>query len=206
MQKPILILVSGASGSGKTTIAKSIISDLPINIKSAIVCQDSYYNKQAEGDVTIRARMNYDHPSSFEWPLIISQLNQLLMRQKIDMPIYDYAVHQRSDKNIIQNSVDVIVFEGLFALYDKNLRELADVKIFVDTPNDECFIRRLVRDVTERQRSMDSIINQWLTTVKPMFFEFIEPTKKHADIIIPWTNHSEIAINSMRNVILGLVK
>lgn len=206
-RKPILILVDGPSGGGKTTVATKIAQDLPTNFSCLIINQDRFYkNFKDKVDENGMVTINYDHPNSFSWPLIKKTIFSLMESKKTLMPIYNYIDHKRMDKKEIANPVDVIIFEGIYALYDEEINKLASLKIFVNTPMDECFIRRVLRDVKERGRSLESVINQWRNTVKPMYKAFIEPLKSNADIILPWNQVNLLGINIVRHGLKGIIK
>nr|WP_318031999.1 uridine kinase [Ureaplasma parvum] len=178
IKSPILILIAGASGSGKTTFANEIIARIPKNTTSAVICQDSYYISNPQLNKKERRLINYDHPTSFEWDLMRKQLNDIKKGKKIKVPIYDYKTEIRLNETIDISNIDVIVFEGIYAIYDDIINQIADLKIFIETPKDECLIRRILRDVNERNRSFESVISQWRSTVSPMYDQFVEPSKK----------------------------
>lgn len=203
--KPLVIGIAGKSGSGKTTVAYEISNSIdPKDL--AIIKFDDYYKNQDELSMNERAKTNYDHPQAFDWDLLISHLHQLINHQSIDKPVYDYINHTRSHKTEVVNPAKVIILEGIFSLLEPELRNLLDVKIFVDTDDDECIIRRIVRDTKERGRSLDSIIKQYLDNVKPMGQQFIEPTKKYADFIIPRGGGNKIAIDLVTSHVLSYIK
>lgn len=205
--KPILILVDGASGSGKTTVSSEIAQKLPKEIKHAIICQDRYYVDSSSAHNTIdRIEFNYDHPSAFRWNLMRQDIIDLLNKKAVNLPIYDYTRHETKSETDLISDIDVIILEGIYALYDEEINKLANLKIFVDTPKDECLIRRLERDVNFRGRTLTSVINQWRDTVRPMYDKFIEPLKFRADIIIPWSNHSQLALDAVSHSLLGILK
>lgn len=206
LTKPILIGIAGGTASGKTSIA-DILKDDFIETKSVrIIKEDDYYKDQSNITYEERCKTNYDHPLAFDFDLMEMQIKELLSNKCIEKPTYDYTVHNRSKESEIVEPSDVIILEGLFALYNPRIRELEDIKIFVDTDADTRFIRRLNRDIKERNRTMENIIEQYLNTVKPMHEEFIEPTKKYADVIIPNGKSNTVAIDLIRtkiNSILG---
>ncbi|MRW91317.1 uridine kinase [Duganella sp. FT80W] len=181
---PFVIGVAGGSGSGKSTVTQQILSAFGADVVS-VVMQDDYYCDQTHLTPEVRRQANYDHPEAFDWPLLIEQVHALSQGQAIDMPEYDFTIDNRSTRTIRVKPAPVIVIEGLFALFDADLRDMMSLRIFVDTAPDVRFIRRLQRDIAERGRSMDSVINQYLETVRPMHKQFIEPTKRHADVILP---------------------
>lgn len=196
-EKPIIIGITGGSGSGKTTIAHEIANQIEANDRIVIMTQDSYYKDNTDLPMSERQKINYDHPNAFDMPLLEVQLNQLLHRKSIEMPTYDFTEHTRSDKTVHINPADIIILEGILVLFNEEIRNLMDIKVYVDTDDDIRFIRRLERDMKERGRSLDSVINQYLTTVKPMYHQFIEPTKRYADIIIPEGGENNVAIDML---------
>ncbi|WP_340139393.1 uridine kinase [Lactobacillus intestinalis] len=196
-EKPIIIGITGGSGSGKTTIAHEIANQIEANDRIVIMTQDSYYKDNTGLPMSERQKINYDHPNAFDMPLLEVQLNQLLHRKSIEMPTYDFTEHTRSDKTVHINPADIIILEGILVLFNEEIRNLMDIKVYVDTDDDIRFIRRLERDMKERGRSLDSVINQYLTTVKPMYHQFIEPTKRYADIIIPEGGENNVAIDML---------
>lgn len=194
--KPIVIGVTGGSGSGKTSVSQAIFNHFPG--KSIMMLeQDSYYKDQSHLTFEKRLQTNYDHPLAFDSDLLIEHLTQLINNHSIEKPVYDYSKHTRSNEVIKQDPRDVIILEGILILEDKRLRNLMDIKIYVDTDNDIRIIRRIKRDMEERGRSLDNIINQYLTVVKKMHEQFVEPTKKYADIIIPEGGKNQVAIDLM---------
>lgn len=195
IKSPILILIAGASGSGKTTFANEIIARIPKNTTSAVICQDSYYISNPQLNKKERRLINYDHPTSFEWDLMRKQLNDIKKGKKIKVPIYDYKTEIRLNETIDISNIDVIVFEGIYAIYDDIINQIADLKIFIETPKDECLIRRILRDVNERNRSFESVISQWRSTVSPMYDQFVEPSKKNANVSVLWNEHNRVALH-----------
>ncbi|MCC5890276.1 MAG: uridine kinase [Alkalibacterium sp.] len=194
--KPIVIGVTGGSGSGKTSVSQSIYNFFPG--KSIMMLeQDSYYKNQDHLSFEERLKTNYDHPFAFDTELLISHLNELLNYESIEKPVYDYTKHTRSNETIAQMPKDVIILEGILILEDARLRDLMDIKVYVDTDDDIRIIRRIKRDIEERGRTLDNVIDQYLQVVKPMHSQFIEPTKKYADIIIPEGGRNQVAIDLM---------
>ncbi|MDM5339206.1 uridine kinase [Fictibacillus enclensis] len=196
VQKPIVIGVAGGSGSGKTTVAKEIYRQFA-DQSILIIEQDSYYRDQSDKTMDERLKTNYDHPLAFDNELLISQLNALLEFKSIEKPVYDYTAHTRSDKIIPVEPKDVIILEGILILEDERLRDLMDIKLFVDTDADVRIIRRMVRDTRDRGRTLESVIDQYTSVVRPMHNQFIEPTKRYADIIIPEGGQNRVAIDLM---------
>ena len=182
--KPFVIGVAGGSGSGKSTVTREVLASIGTE-KVTVVIQDDYYCDQSHMSPAERRKTNYDHPEAFDWPLMVQHVQALRRGESIEMPTYDFAADNRSSKTITVQPAPVIVIEGLFALFDADLRKMMSLKIFVDTAADVRFIRRLQRDMAERGRSAESVINQYLETVRPMHKQFIEPTKRHADVILP---------------------
>ncbi|APW43598.1 uridine kinase [Rhodoferax saidenbachensis] len=182
--KPFVIGVAGGSGSGKSTVTREVLASIGSEM-AAVVFQDDYYLDQSHMTPEDRRKTNYDHPDAFDWPLMAQHVRALRNGEAIEMPVYDFAADNRSSKTITVNPAPVIVVEGLFALYDAKLRSMMSLKIYVDTASDVRFIRRLQRDMAERGRSAESVINQYLETVRPMHKQFIEPTKRNADVILP---------------------
>ncbi|WP_010630272.1 uridine kinase [Sporolactobacillus vineae] len=203
-KKPIVIGVAGGSGSGKTTVTREIYRCFP-DKTIAVIQQDSYYKDQSEKPFEERLLTNYDHPLAFDTDLLIDQIKQLLEFQPIKKPVYDYTVHTRSDKIVPVEPKDVIILEGILILEDSRLRDLMDIKVFVDTDADLRIIRRLLRDTRERGRSVESVINQYLTAVRPMHLQFVEPTKRYADIIIPEGGKNTVAIDLMATKIRAVL-
>ena len=182
--KPFVIGVAGGSGSGKSTVTREVLASIGPDMV-AVVMQDDYYCDQSHLSPEARRKTNYDHPQAFDWPLMVQHVQALLQGEAIEMPTYDFALDNRASKTITIKPAPVIVIEGLFALYDAELCKMMSLKIFVDTAADVRFIRRLQRDMAERGRSADSVINQYLETVRPMHKQFIDPTKRNADVILP---------------------
>ncbi len=182
--KPFVIGVAGGSGSGKSTVTRQVLASIGPQMAS-VVFQDDYYCDQSHLSPKARRKTNYDHPQAFDWPLLVQHLQTLCRGEPIEMPTYDFSQDNRAALTTTVNPAPVIVVEGLFALYDADLRDMMSLKIFVDTAPDVRFIRRLQRDIAERGRSTESVITQYMDTVRPMHKQFIEPTKRHADVILP---------------------
>lgn len=184
MINPFIIGIAGGSGSGKSTVTRKVIEAASTE-HTAVIVQDNYYLDQSDLTFEQRVRTNYDHPHAFDWPLMIAQIDDLRNGLPIKMPLYDFTSHTRSDQVERVAPAKVIVVEGLFALYDKTLRDMMSMKIYVDTDPDIRFIRRLTRDINERGRTMANVIEQYKSTVRPMHNQFIEPTKRFSDVILP---------------------
>jgi uridine kinase len=195
-RKPVVIGVAGGSGSGKTSVTKSIYDSFKGH-SILMLEQDFYYKDQSHLPFEERLKTNYDHPLAFDNDLLIEHIHKLLNHQPIEKPVYDYALHTRSDQVINVEPQDVIILEGILVLEDERLRDLMDIKLFVDTDADLRIIRRLLRDIKERGRSIDSVIDQYIGVVRPMHNQFIEPTKRYADVIIPEGGHNHVAIDLM---------
>lgn len=194
MKRPILIGITGGTGSGKSTIAKEICSRFDKDC-IAMVEQDSYYKDQSNLTYEERVKTNYDHPDAFDTPLLVKHLKQLLDCKAIEKPIYDFEIHNRKSEKVKVMPREIIIVEGILVLQERELRNLLNVKIYVDTDADVRIIRRLLRDIKERNRTIDSVINQYLNVVRPMHLQFIEPSKRYADIIIPEGGHNKVAID-----------
>ena len=192
-KKKVLIGIAGGSASGKTSIACQI-KEMFEN-KVVIIREDDYYKDRSDITYEERTKINYDHPFAFDHDLLMKDLNSLVNGEPIEKPIYDFTVHNRSNKTERIEPCEVIIVEGLFVLEEETIRELLDIKIFVDTPADVRFIRRLLRDVKERKRDLDSVVNQYSNTVRIMHEQFVEPLKKYADLIVPEGGSNEVAID-----------
>ncbi|NIK67179.1 MULTISPECIES: uridine kinase [unclassified Paenibacillus] len=193
----LIIGIAGGTGSGKTSVARSVIERLGED-KVTFISQDNYYKDHPHLSFAEREGLNYDHPLVFDNELLIVHLNQLKSGQAAEAPIYDFANHSRfKDKTVALKPCKIIVIEGLHVLSDENLRAMLDIKVFVDTDPDVRILRRVLRDIEERGRSIQSIHDQYLKTVKPMHEAFIEPSKKYADIIIPEGGQNEVGIQML---------
>lgn len=193
-KKPVIIGVAGGSGSGKTSVTKAIQNRFK-DQSVLVIEQDYYYKDQSDVPMEERLQTNYDHPLAFDNDLLIEHIKQLLKLQPVEKPVYDYTMHTRSDNVIPIEPKDVIIIEGILILDNPRLMELMDIKVFVDTDPDLRIIRRLLRDINERGRSIDSVINQYIQTVRPAHLQFIEPTKRYADVIIPEGGQNVVAID-----------
>ncbi len=193
-KKTIIIGVTGGSGGGKTSVSREILNHFP-HSKIAMIEHDSYYKDQSHLTFEERVATNYDHPLAFDTDLMIEHIKELQAGRPVDIPIYDYTQHTRSSETYRQEPQDVFIVEGILVLEDERLRNLMDIKLFVDTDDDIRIIRRIKRDMEERGRSLDSIIEQYTSVVKPMYHQFIEPTKRYADIIVPEGGENHVAID-----------
>lgn len=204
MPQPIVIGVTGGSGSGKTSVSEQIVKNFS-GLSVMLLQQDSYYKDQSSLTFEERLNTNYDHPLAFDNDLFIEHLKQLINGDGIDIPQYNFAEHTRSTKTIHQEPRDVIIVEGILILDDKRLRNLMDIKIYVDTDDDIRLSRRILRDINERGRSVDSVIGQYIEVVKPMHHQFIEPTKRYADVIIPEGGYNQVAIDLITTKIASIL-
>ncbi len=194
LDKPIIIGISGGTGSGKTTISDNILKSIgEENI--TIIQQESYYKDQSHIKLEDRDKTNYDHPLSFDVDLLIEDLTKLKFGEAIEQPIYNFESHTREEKSLRVEPKKVILVEGILIFYEEKLRELLDIKIFVDTDSDIRLIRRILRDLKDRNRSLDSIIFQYMDTVRPAHLQFVEPTKKYADFIVPEGGHNDVVVD-----------
>ena len=191
----MVIGIAGGTGSGKTTLAKNIAKHFGSDI--SMLRHDDYYKRHDDIPLADRAKLNYDHPDAFDKELLHKHIDMLKNGQSVDSPIYDYKVHNRSDETRHVPATPVVVLEGILVFEDKELLEKLDMKIFVDTDADVRILRRITRDVKQRGRTLDSVVKQYLTTVKPMHEAFVEPSKKHADIIIPEGGKNPVAYNML---------
>jgi uridine kinase len=200
---PVVIGVAGGSGSGKTTVVSRIVDSMG-NDHVIVLEHDRYYHDHPELRLEERAALNYDHPDSLETDLMVRHVKELRSGRAVELPAYDFARHARRQTTETATPRQIIIVEGILIFADAHLRDLMDVKVFVDTDDDTRFIRRLKRDVAERGRTMDSVIEQYLNTVKPMHLEFVEPSKRYADIIIPRGGHNAVAIDMLLTLIRSL--
>ncbi len=203
--RPIIIGVTGGSGSGKTSVSRAIFDQLHGH-SLMMLQEDSYYKSQDDIPFEERTKVNYDHPNAFDTDLLIEQLEDLLSWKTIEIPVYDYAAHTRSKEVLVQEPREVIIVEGILTLNDARLRDLMDIKIFVDTDDDIRIIRRIQRDIEERGRTLQSVIDQYLETVKPMYHQFIEPSKRYADIIVPEGGENQVAIDLLVTKVRDIIR
>jgi len=205
MSRPIIIGIAGGSASGKTTIAEEIKNAFADERRVLIIRQDDYYKDQSDMPMEERLKTNYDHPFAFDNDLLLQQIHELQEGKTIEKPIYDFVAHTRSSRTETCYPCDVLILEGLFVLETKEIRDLLDIKVFVDTEADIRFIRRLVRDVKERGRTLDSVVNQYVNTVKVMHDSFVEPSKKYANLIIPEGGSNTVAIDLLITKISSII-
>jgi len=204
-KKPLVIGIAGGTGSGKSTVARAILESIPES-NVAIIEQDCYYKDQSHLPPEERVNVNYDHPLAFDTDLLIEHIEKLINGQAIEKPQYDFTVHNRKRKSLRVEPRNIIIVEGILILDVPRLRELMDIKIFVDTDADVRIIRRIERDMRERGRSLESIINQYINVVKPAHNEFCEPTKRYADIIIPEGGYNKVAVDIMVTKVKSIIE
>jgi len=200
---PVVIGVAGGSGSGKTTVVRRIVENLGPD-QVTVLEHDRYYRDRNDLRLEERAALNYDHPDALETDLLVRHIRDLKAGRSIEVPQYDLTLYARLEATETMTSRKAIIVEGILIFTDASLRELMDVKVFVDADADTRFIRRLRRDVAERGRTMDAVMEQYLGTVKPMHFEFVEPAKRYADLIIPVGGHNTVAVDMMLSLVRGL--
>ena len=196
----LIIGIAGGTGSGKTTVVNKIVKHLPSD-EVCVISQDSYYNATDDLSYEDRAKINFDHPRAIDFDLIVKQLKKLKSGKTIEQPVYSFVTHNRTKDTIKTHPRKVVIVEGILIFNNKELRDLFDIKIFVHADTDERLIRRVRRDISERGRDIDEVLNRYLDTLKPMHRQFIEPTKNFADIIIPNNKHNTVAIDLVRTVI-----
>ncbi len=204
MFRPIIIAVAGGSASGKTTVVEEILSKFDKK-DVTVIRHDDYYKDQTELTMEERIKVNYDHPLSLDNDMMYDQILQLLKGHKIYRPIYDFENHNRSSEVKEIKPTQIIILEGILIMEDKRIRDLCDIKLFVEADDDLRFIRRLIRDMKERGRSLDSVINQYLTTVKPMHYSFVKPQKRYADVIIPNDKDHKVAVDLIITKIKSII-
>jgi len=192
MNEAMIIGLAGGTGCGKTTITRRIVESFGEDV--TVLKHDSYYCARHDLTYEERTKLNYDHPDAFDTELLCEALRELKAGHPIEMPVYDYTIYDRTDRTVTVYPSRVILVEGILIFHSKELRDLMDIRIFVDTEADERILRRIVRDVKERGRTLESIISQYLTTVKPMHEAFVEPSKRYADIIIPEGGSNTVAL------------
>jgi len=191
--KPLIIGVAGGTGSGKSTVARNVAQALQTE-SVAFIDMDAYYLNFAHLPLPDRRKINWDHPETFDWELLVGQLTQLAAGESIEKPVYDFVSHTRSDRTLVVPPAHVVVVDGILLFSDARVRDLCDVKVFVDADPDIRLIRRIRRDMSKRGRPLDEILEQYVTTVQPMHLQFVEPTKRYADVIVPRGGHNAVAI------------
>lgn len=191
--KPIVFGVAGGTASGKTTIARAILEAVGAS-QIAYLPHDAYYADRSDLPFEERARLNYDHPDSLETKLLVRHIKELIVGAPVRVPVYDFTTDRRTDETIFVEPAPIILVDGILIFTKRKLRDLMDIKVYVDTDSDVRFIRRLSRDMNERGRSLDSIVQQYLETVRPMHLKFVEPSKRYADVIIPGGGQNKVAM------------
>ena len=202
--QPVIIGVAGGSGSGKTTVVQEITRDLGPDAV-AFIQHDSYYYDRSHVPPDERVSINYDHPDALETPLLVEQLRLLKSGAAIDVPVYDFTNHARTSETSTVQPRSVVILEGILILADRELRDLMDIRVFVDTDADLRILRRIDRDINERGRSLDSVVKQYLQTVRPMHLDFVEPSKRYAHVIIPEGGHNRVAVDMLLTKIRTIV-
>lgn len=203
--RPILIGVAGGTGSGKTTVTSQILERVGAE-HITYIAHDAYYRDLSHLPPRLRAKVNFDHPDALETELLIEHLKALRAGRSVEIPVYDFTTHTRTDQTRHIEAAPVIIVEGILVFVESELRKLFDVKIYIDTDADVRFIRRLRRDIGERGRSVESVCDQYLSTVRPMHLEFVEPSKRYADVIIPEGGFNEVAIEMVAARIRGMLE
>ena len=203
-QRPVFISIVGASCSGKTALANNIAKRFSDH-QVCVIAEDAYYKRQDHLSHDERISINYDHPSAFDHDLLSQHIHQLRTGQPVATPTYDYVTHNRADETISVSATPVVIVEGILLYHKPELRDLFALKLFVDTPLDICLARRVDRDVIERGRTVDSVLSQYQKTVRPMYQEFIEPSKYYADLIVPMGGNNEVALGVLDSKITSLI-
>ncbi len=203
-QKTILVGIAGASASGKSLLAETLVEELQSE-HLCVISEDSYYNDQTHMKMEERVRTNYDHPESMDHDLMLQHMQLLKDGQSVEVPLYDYTEHNRKPETRHIEPARVVIIEGILLFTNPKIREAFDLRFFMDTPLDICLIRRMKRDIISRGRDVDSVIRQYLETVRPMYLQFIEPSRQHADLIIPHGGKNRIAIDLIKTKVLDLI-
>lgn len=203
--KTLLIGISGGTGSGKSTVTKKLV-ELIKEENVAVIEEDSYYKDQSNISFEERVKTNYDHPFAFDNKLLIEHLKDLKSGKSIEKPLYDFELHNRKKETLLVEAKEVVILEGILILSEEEIRDLLDIKVFVDTDSDVRIIRRILRDIKERGRSLDSVIYQYMKTVRSAHLQFIEPSKKYADIIIPEGGYNDVAIDLIYQKIKSIIE
>ncbi|MCH9644635.1 MAG: uridine kinase [Gammaproteobacteria bacterium] len=193
----IIIGISGPTASGKSLLANTIIRELGSD-QVIVIPEDCYYKHRPDMDLDERAKVNYDHPDAFDHDLLVKNLQSLRNWESVDIPQYDFATHQRKQETKHIPKSRIIILEGILLFAEQSLRDMMDIRIFMDTALDICLLRRLRRDIVERGRSLESVLNQYQNTVRPMYFQFVEPSKRYADVIVPRGGENRIAIDMIK--------
>jgi len=204
MRKPVIIAVAGGSASGKTTVVDKIVGSFECE-NVTVIKHDDYYKDQSEMSMEERFKVNYDHPFSLDNDLMFKQILELIKGNTITKPTYDFEAHNRSAITESISPTQIIILEGILIMEDERIRDLCDIKLFVEADDDLRFIRRLTRDMAERGRSMESVIKQYLKTVKPMHFAFVKPSKRYADVIIPNDKEHDVAVDLIITKIKSII-
>ncbi|MBR5229322.1 MAG: uridine kinase [Firmicutes bacterium] len=204
MKDVIVIGIAGGTGSGKSTLINRIKEEFSDSI--TMLSHDFYYKRHVGISFEDRKKLNYDHPEAFDTDLMIEHVKELTQYREIQRPVYDFTIHNRIDETVTVKPAKVIVVEGILIFENKELRDMCDIKVFIDTDADVRIIRRIIRDVEERGRTLESIVSQYLTTVKPMHEQFVEPSKKYADLIIPEGGYNRVALEMLNERIHALLK
>ena len=204
MKKTILIGIAGGTGSGKTSVANAILAEFSSS-EVVLIQQDSYYHDLKHLHIDERATVNFDHPDAVDFNEMCENLQSLIDGQTVQLPMYNFNTHTRTDDTLTIGNHHIIVLEGILALFDEKIRNMMDIKLYVDTPNDIRIIRRIKRDINKRGRTFESVIEQYYNTVRPMHQQFVEPSKKYADVIIPEGSHNKVAIDIIRTKIVSIL-
>ena len=204
MKKTILIGIAGGTGSGKTSVANAILAEFSSS-EVALIQQDSYYHNLKHLHLDERTTVNFDHPDAVDFNKMGEDLQLLMADETVQIPIYDFNTHTRTDETLTIGNHHIIVLEGILALFDEKIRDMMDIKLYVDTPDDIRIIRRIKRDINKRGRTFESVIEQYYNTVRPMHQQFVEPSKKFANIIIPEGGHNKVAIDIIRTKIVSIL-
>ena len=203
-ERPLLIGIAGGTGSGKTLVSNRIYEELGSK-QVAIIEQDSYYRDQSDIPIDDRNNRNFDHPNAFDLELMRHQVEKLMEGKAVKVPVYDYKTHTRKKQRRIVKDHVVIILEGILTLFDPGIRAMMDIKVYIDTPSDTRFIRRLNRDTNERGRDIESVVKQYQESVKPMHEQFVEPTKAYADILIPGGGYNNVAVDLLKTKVATLL-
>ncbi len=204
MKKTILIGIAGGTGSGKTSVANAILAEFSSS-EVVLIQQDSYYHDLKHLHIDERATVNFDHPDAVDFNEMCENLQSLIDGQTVQIPMYNFNTHTRTDDTLTIGNHHIIVLEGILALFDEKIRNMMDIKLYVDTPDDIRIIRRIKRDINKRGRTFESVVEQYYNTVRPMHQQFVEPSKKYADVIIPEGSHNKVAIDIIRTKIVSIL-